>query len=392
MSFHKRVFLDWASTTPICEKALETWVKTSREAPGNPSSIHREGKTAARKLQQQREIMGTFFGTSPDRIVFTSGGTESNALVLNSLLSGTGSSLRRNGSVLIPDFEHPAVYGYRNSFTNAGFLVIPHQLGGNGIFQLDPYISSIRPDTRLVSIMAVHNETGQIFPLQDIVQAVRERTKELGTSIHIHTDTVQGGGKLKVSLDSLGVDSASFSGHKVTGPRGVGILYIRNPKAVQVPGGGQERGIRPGTENLPAIASMAEAFRIYGDRREEVTETARFLLQGLAELPKLSVLPRSRMEREELFLPSIISFTAYPIPSEVLVRALDDRGFALSPGSACSAKRSKGKRRALIASGVDPAEAAGAVRVSIGPGILKEEIEAFLTALHEVVEELGRAF
>ncbi len=378
--------MDWASTSPMSQAALDSWRNTARAFPGNPSSMHREGKAAASFLQEQRSKAAALLGARPEQLFFTSGGTESNALVLSKLLSG------RKGSLLIPDFEHPAVYEYREPFLKSGFQVIPYTIQDGMLFDPDAFAAAISGETRLVCCMTIHNETGAIFPVDEIARQVRGKAEKSGKPLHLHTDAVQAGGKIDLNLTGMGVDSASFSGHKLMGPRGVGILYLKNPQLIKSPGGGQEGGVRPGTENLPAIASMVTALEEYISCRDTLAERGKTLFEALSGQKGVRILPETRVKHPDRFIPSIISFSAAPIPSEVLVRTLDDKGFAISSGSACSSKKVKGKRRAIIASGVKEFEAQGAVRVSIGPGTGEGAIQAFMAALDEALEELGRAY
>jgi cysteine desulfurase len=388
----KRIYLDWASTSPMSENNLKIYTECAAAYPGNPSSIHTEGKNALEALEDNRRRIARLVNVQPQQIVFTSGGTESNAIVLGSFLQ----QLNRSGAgLIIPSFEHPAVWEYGAYFQQAGAVVSAYTCR-NGSFDLARFTELINKETRLVCCMSVHNETGTLFPIKELAAAVRDRERALGRKIHIHTDAVQAAGKCDITdLFDGTVDSASFSGHKIEGPRGVGMLYLRKPIPTPFPGGGQEQGIRPGTENLPAIAGFTSAFldsiKKAGDETIPTGAEA-LLLEGLASCRGLTLLPRNRKAESPGYVPSIVMATASPLPSEVLIRALNDRGFSISAGSACSNRKGSKKRRALEGMGISSKDAEGAFRVSIGPSTTKEEIELFLSALQEELQKLSRAF
>lgn len=382
----KRVYLDWASTAPISGEALEKYRKTALSFPGNPSSVHAEGKAASAELESCRKRAAALLGVSDTQIYFTSGGTESDAVVLHSFLSRM-----KSGSVVIPRFEHPAVWEYAARFAAAGIGVVSPEAGSGGVLEPEALSRVLGVDCALVCCMAVHNETGAIHPVAELTDAVRRHERLHGRKIHVHCDAVQAAGKSGIdpaAFAAAGIDSIALSGHKVRGPRGVGLLYLKNPLETPFPGGGQERGIRPGTENLPAIAAFTAALERASAGRDSGDEAGRALFQGLSALGSVQILPRARRAEDPRFVTSIVSASVPSLPSEVIVRVMNDRGFAISAGSACSARSGKKRRRALEASGVSPKEAAGAFRVSIGPETTVEEVRAFLEALSEAVDTL----
>jgi cysteine desulfurase len=239
--------------------------------------------------------------------------------------------------------------------------------------------------------MAVHNETGAIQPLKELVELVREAERSRGRKIHVHCDAVQAAGKSGIDIAELtasGVDSLALSGHKIRAPRGVGMLYLRHPLEGPFPGGGQERGIRPGTENLPAIEAFTCALEKVQENRNNTDIPGKRLIEGLFDLKRIHILPRTRTIESCEYVPSIVTATAPPLPSEVLVRVMNDRGFAISAGSACSSRSGKKQRRALEGSGISREDAEGAFRISLGPSTSVEEIDAFLKALSLETERL----
>jgi cysteine desulfurase len=388
----ERIYLDWAATAPLSDRAREAYDKTAERFPGNPSAVHKEGKEASSLLEACRKRVAHMLGTEPEHIIFTSGGTESNAIVLHSFLRTKGT-----GKIIIPGFEHPAIWEYRLIFSEFGFSLAEPSIREESRFSVEEYVRLITGDTKLACCMAVHNETGEIFPIQKLVEAIR--SKEEGHPVHIHTDAVQAGGKREISIAediiASGIDSASFSGHKIGAPRGIGILYLKKPLAHPFPGGGQEMGMRPGTENLPAIAALTESLTMATEGRLPSKEAQMLLFEELSSMKGVSVIPRSRKASPRNFVGSTISATASPIPSEALVRVMNDKGYAISAGSACSNRGSHGGkkiRRALMKAGVGEADALGAFRISIGPDTTCAQIEQFLQALDQTIQFLGRAF
>ena len=244
----------------------------------------------------------------------------------------------------------------------------------------------------MVLIMGVHNETGVIQPLKELIQTVR--SYETGRTIHFHSDLVQSLGKIPLSLKELDLDSAAFAAHKIQGPRGIGLLYQKKPSAGLYTGGGQEKGIRPGTENLAAAAGMCVAM----ERSKQVVEVhlkaasqrMQMLITGIQGINGARILPENRPDNTADFSPWILNVSFPPLPGEVLVRVLDESGFAVSTGSACSSNK-KSRTRALESMGIDHKTAFSSIRISQGPATTEKEIMAFLKTLKEQIAIVGRA-
>jgi cysteine desulfurase len=240
------------------------------------------------------------------------------------------------------------------------------------------------PDTVLVAVMAVNNETGAIQPLPEIRRALDEASRG-GRRIRFHTDAVQAFGKIPFEPESLGADSAALSAHKIRGPRGVGALYLRTPVEPLAAGGGQEGGIRSGTENLPGILAFGSAAAAAVSALDENLSRARILsdrlLAHVQEIPDVRPVPEGRTPGDDRYSPWILSLSLPGLPGETAVRVLSDAGFDVSTGSACSSSRRK--RRVLEAMGVPEALAFSAIRVSLGPATSESEIDDFAQALRD---------
>lgn len=381
------IYLDWAATAPADPEVLDRMSEVGRSIYGNPSSTHRAGKAARKHIEESRRTAAELLDTSPDRIVFTSGGSESSAIPLLSLLRK-----KRRGRILISSIEHPAVWETISLFTELGYEIIEIPPDSSGIVQPEQVSRALSPDTIAAAVMAVNNETGAIQPVADIGRLIREYEKKEHCSILFHCDMVQALGKIPIAVDKWQVDTAAFSAHKLGGPRGIGILYRRRDLSVLFSGGGQEDGLRPGTENTAGIAGFCLAMQkhIPGVRNEHdrAGELADRLIQAVQETDGCRLLPESRSEQQELFSPYIVSFSVAPVPGEVFTRVLNDRSILIGSGSACSSNRQKKHARVLHSMGVNDEVARGAVRVSIGYTTTMSEIETFIHIMREELKTL----
>ncbi|MDC7241838.1 MAG: cysteine desulfurase family protein, partial [Spirochaetales bacterium] len=357
------IYLDWAATTPPLEDVLKEMTLTAGEYFGNPSSIHSEGRKSHAKLEEIRTRCAAVLDCSSENLIFTSGGSESNNLILSTLLTR-----RDKGRIIVSGIEHPAVWDPAQALGKQGWEIKTVKPAANGLISPKKLEKLLTPDTKMVLIMGVHNETGVIQPLKELIRCVRDF--ETGRPIHFHSDLVQSLGKIPLSLKDLDLDSASFAAHKIQGPRGIGLLYQKKPLAGLYTGGGQERGIRPGTENLAAAAGMCLAMerakKIVEDHLEEASQRMQMLITGINEIKGARILPESRPDNPADFSPWILNVSFPPLPGEVLVRVMDESGFAVSTGSACSSNK-KSRTRALEAMGIDHKTAFSSIRISQGP-------------------------
>ena len=390
------IYLDWAATAPPDPEIMAAMAEAAVEYYGNPSSPYPAGKAARAVLDDARARCAAVLGCRAEQLVFTSGGTEANAIVLLSRLL-----LREPGTILISGLEHPSVAEPASMLTSLGWKLKELPPGSDG--RLAPKKLKIalekNPDTRLVAVMGVNNETGAAQPLAELAVSVRTAQGAKGRPIHIHADLVQAVGKIPLNLAELDVDTASFSAHKFRGPRGVGQLYHRNPRfEVLIRGGGQEHGVRPGTENVAGALAMAMALEKHGRPSLHVAENGDWLLSeltgqaGLAESAR--VVPEHRRRSAETrgnYAPGIIAVSFPPIPGEVLARVLSESGYVVSTGSACSHNKKGKLPKAMVAMGVPKDIATGMIRISIGHATTRDELKGFLEALKVNIGILGNA-
>jgi cysteine desulfurase len=373
------IYLDHAASTPPAPEALEAMTQVARDHYANPSSAHAPGAAAARRLEQAREEVAAWLGARPAEIVFASGGTEADALgVLGAATAGRGRHL------VATAIEHPAVLRSVELLATRGFEVTRVAPGADGRVRPDDVAASVRPDTALCAIMLVNNELGTLQPVAEIVRALRAA----GCRAHVHCDAVQAAGLEPIDLRDLGVDTLAVSAHKLHGPRGAGALWVRAGARLTPlwDGGRQERGLRSGTENLPAVAGFARAAGL-----------ARAFLPNVAQIARL----RDRLEREIAALlpearptvpagtpraPHIASVSLPELPAEPILHALEARGVQASAGSAC-ATRTRGPSHVLEAIGVR--EDAAVLRFSLARTTTEPEVVQAAAALAEAVAEVA---
>jgi len=378
------IYLDWAATTPPYQEAIDAMADTMKNFFGNPSSAHTPGQKAQKLLRKSREQCASLLGCKSDQILFTSGGTESNNMIIYSLIKA-----REKGEIVFCGMEHPAAALPVQNMAKLGAKIKQINPDQAGMIQPKKLAKAINEKTRMVVIMLLNNETGVIQPLEELVAVVRSAEKEYGRTIHFHSDMVQALGKIPISLDRYDVDSASFSAHKFGGPRGTGILYLKRERDFLFLGGGQERGMRPGTENLAAIVSMTTALELsLKEDHGRIKKLMDSLIEGIGAIPSANLLPPERIFRREDFCDFILSLSFPPVPGEVLARVLNEKGFAISTGSACSSNK-KSKTAALTVMGFDKRITFSSVRVSIGRNTTKEEINDFIETLNKTVKELA---
>lgn len=380
------IYLDWAATAPADADLIDEYARVAATSFANPSSAHADGAAAARVLAEARMRFAAAVGARPEQVTFTSGGTESNNMSLLAQLLR-----KRRGNVIVSGIEHPSVYEPAHLLGELGFGVKVVPAERDGRVSVDRLGSLIDEQTQLVSVMYVNNESGAIQPVREIAAAVAECSKRFGRPIHLHSDCVQALGKIPLDCERLGVDSASFSGHKLGAPRGAGALYLKRPIATLYRGGGQEKGLRPGTENLAAIwVTALAAERRTRDLEERGTRAARLkqrLVGAIDSIEGRRFLPDELLANPERYSPFILNVAFPPLPGEVLVRAMDDEGYEISTGSACSTRSHK-RLRALEAMQVPSDVAYCAVRVSLGSTTTGAEIDGFSEALARQVRAL----
>ena len=380
---YKSHYFDWAATNPADEDILKQAVELSLTDWGNPSSTHTVGKNARTLFEQARERAAKALGVPTDTIYFTSGGTESDQIPLLAQLAKPAA-----GTVLISSIEHPAVREQALALKKCGWKVEQLASDKNGIITPQTVIDSLTSDTTLVCIMAVNNETGVIQPIYEIADAITKWSAGKRKP-KLHVDCVQAAGKINLNLAHPGIDSAALSSHKICGPRGIGILYVKDQFDVFLRGGGQEKGMRSGTENvLGAIAFSLALERYYNKDNSQQRQVTDDFVNKLAALKGCTIVPAGRLENPELFSPYVVQASFDHIPGNVMLRALDSKGFYISTGSACSSK--KNKRPVLEAMHITPQISENAVRFSFGPHTTAQAIDELFDAVAKVNSQFNK--
>jgi len=419
-----RVYFDWAASAIPDTPLLQLSLQQSLENYANPSAKHSQGRSAHTLLESARSRCASVLRVPPASLYFTSGGTESNQLVLQSPIFAPPGGLAVPSAAFFSSTEHPSVLDNARFLEAAGCAV--HQVNPEQDGRVSPEVltrslerfldhdagkgASTSRRLRLVAIMAVNNETGAIQDIPALVAAVRSFCRERGLPpVHFHCDAVQAAGKTVLHLAAWGVDSAAISAHKLGVPRGIGLLYLRRKLETRSAGGHQEGGIRSGTENLFGALGMALALERHAlsagpripavvsvstlpDATAAAAAAARFarLLGTLRTLPSSTStassacvpIPADRAENDPRFSPYILQLRCPGIPGEVMVRALDDLGISVSTGSACSSNSPR--RVVLEAMGLAPSHAFEGFRVSQGWSTTDDDIDALVDGIRRV--------
>ena len=375
-----RIYADNAATTKISQTAMKAMISAMENSYGNPSSIHQIGMAANDALQTAREQIARCLGCMPKEIFFTSGGTESdNQAIVSAAMLGAKQNKRH---IISTAFEHHAVLHTLRRLKEQGFEIQLLDVGAEGNITAAQVEEAIRPDTCLVTVMFANNEIGSILPIAEIGEVCRAH------GVLFHTDAVQAAGHIPVNVREQNIDMLSLSAHKFHGPRGIGALYVKRGIELisLMEGGGQERGKRPGTENLPAIMGMAAALKeectLMEQNEAKVTAMRDRLIQGLSQIP-YSILNGPREKR----LPGNVNFCFEGVSGESLLLLLDSRGICASSGSAC-ASGALDPSHVLLALGLSPEIAQGSLRISLDISNTEEEIDYMLEVIPQVVEQL----
>lgn len=374
------IYFDNSATTKVADSVLETYKKVSETYFGNPSSLHKLGDVTSQLLQQSRAQIADTLEVKANEIYFTSGGTEGD----NWVIKGTAIEKARFGKhIITTTVEHPAVYESMKQLEMLGWEVTYLPVNEAGVISIDDLKDAIREDTVLVSIIAVNNEVGSMQPLEEIGTLLEEYP-----TIHFHVDAVQALGvtDLKLGKDSR-IDFAVFSGHKFKAPRGIGFIYAKEGRqlAPLLTGGGQEKSMRSGTENLPAIAAMAKAVRLTFENAEQKQEHLRKLQTKLRDY--LSQKEKVTIFSPKEHAPHILCFGIDGIRGEVTVHALEEKDIYISTTSACSSRALDVDSSTLHAMGVPKHIAETANRVSFSADNTEAEVEKFIEVFDEVLKK-----
>lgn len=375
------VYLDYNATTPVAPAVLDAMLPWFSERFGNASSRHEYGRAARKAIDEARQRVAAAVGAHPTEVVFTSGGSESN----NLFIKGAASSFKP-GLIAISSIEHPCVRETAKSLQRQGWLLREIAVDDAGRIDGADYASVLAAKPLLLSVMLANNETGI---LQDIATLASQATT---THAWFHTDAVQALGRIPVSfreLNAAGVHAMTISSHKIGGPKGAAALVLDKRVELRplISGGGHERGLRSGTENVPAIVGFAAACDLAVQDIELKASRMRSVRQSLeAGLAGMGATIFSRAAER---LPNTTYFAFKDIDGDTLVAKLDRAGFAVASGAACSSANPE-PSHVLLAMHVDPEVARGAVRVSLGPTTTSEQVQSFLGVLEQTVSQLKR--
>lgn len=383
------IYFDNAATTRVYDSVCRVMTEAMQVNYGNPSSLHMKGVDAEKYIRSARETIARVMKVDEKEIIFTSGGTESNNMAL---IGGALANQRAGKHIITTRIEHASVYNPLFELENNGFEVTYLPVDAMGTIDLDGLRAAIRPDTIIVSVMCVNNEIGTIEPLDKIGRIV----KAVNPGTLYHVDAIQGFGKMRIYPKRLGIDMLSVSGHKLHGPKGCGFLYIKDKVKVRplILGGGQQKDMRSGTENVPGIAGLCEAVRCTYDSLEEkldrLYELRAYFIQQIGSLERIRI--NGFLQREEGFFgpaPHIVSVSFEDVRAEVLLHALEERGIYVSSGSACSSNH-PAVSGTLKAIGVEKKYLDATIRFSFFYETTKEEIDYCIEALKAIVPMLRR--
>ena len=378
------VYLDNSATTRSFESVGALVAKVMCEDYGNPSSMHMKGVEAEQYVRQAKDIIARTLKVNEKEIYFTSGGTEADNMAL---IGAARANYRAGRHLITTRIEHPAILQTMKYLEEQGFEVTYLPVGKTGQIRLEDLQRAIRPDTILVSIMHTNNEMGALQPIEEAGRLI----KKINPRILFHVDAVQGFGKFRIYPKKMHIDMLSVSGHKIHGPKGIGFLYVDDKVKIKpiVYGGGQQKGLRSGTENVPGIAGLGKAVEeIYAHLEEEVENLYAIkhaFIKGVTMIPDVYV--NGLTERDSA--PHIVSVSIRGIRSEVMLHALEDKGIYVSAGSACAAKKAT-TSATLQAIGVERDLLDSTIRFSFSVFTTMEEINYTLQAMYDMIPMLRK--
>ena len=372
------VYFDNSATTKVYPEVKDIMFKVMDDDYGNPSSLHMKGVQAEHYIKDSADIIAKTLKCTPDEIIFTSGGTESNNLAI----IGTALAKKRKGKHLVTSsIEHASVLSVMAFLEKEGFEVTYISPDSSGKVSAEAFADAVRDDTILVSCMHINNEIGAVQPIAEITKAVKKKNP----NVYVHTDCIQSFGKIEVNLKKLGVDMLSVSGHKLHGPKGSGFLYVKKGTLIRpiIYGGGQQKNMLSGTENVPAIAGLGVAVKLtmtdMAEKMERVMSLRDKLIEGLTALPEVY----SNSETA----PHIASISFTGVRAEVMLHALEDKGIYVSSGSACSSNKRR-ESAVLTAIGLDRDRLESTLRFSFNETNTEEEVDYAVKTIAELLPVL----
>lgn len=372
-------YLDNSATTRCSARAKDLMVRILTEDYGNPSSLHNKGKEAEDYIRTAREQIARTLKIDGKELVFTSGGTESN----NMALIGGALANRRNGRhIITTGIEHASVLAPLDYLKELGYEITYLSVDENGQISLDELREAVREDTVLVSIMMVNNEIGALEPVEAAAKLIKE--KNPGTLFHV--DAIQAYGKFRIYPKRWGIDLMSVSGHKIHAPKGTGFLYIADRVKVKpvIYGGGQQKGLRSGTENVPGVAALgaaaAEAYEDFESKTERMYALRERFIKGVAEIEGVTVNGKTDQD----CAPHIVNISIRDVRSEVMLHSLEEYGVYVSAGSACSSNK-PAPSRTLQEIGLSKSAVASAIRISFCAETTEEEVDYAVEKMKEII-------
>ncbi len=374
------MYLDNSATTKISDEVLEEMLPYLNDEFGNPSTLYSIGRESKKALEEARQRIADSINAKKDEIIFTSGGSESDNLAIK----GIAFKLRKKGKhIITSEIEHPAVKESLYFLESLDFKVTYLPVYENGIIKIEDLKEAITPETILITIMHGNNEIGTLQPIEEIGKIAHEN------GIIFHTDAVQTFGKVKIDVEKQNIDLLSVSSHKINGPKGVGAIYIK--KGIRlipiIHGGGQERGIRAGTENVAGIVGFGKAAEIATSKLDEHAEKLSKIRDEIVE-KVLNTIPESYLNGDvNERLPNIANIRFKAIEGESLILLLDAKGYQASTGSACSSNKLEASP-VLTALGLDPVDVHGSLRISLAPESDEFDVDEFVDVLSEAVQRL----
>ena len=377
-------YFDNSATTRCYPEVAEIVVKTMTEDFGNPSAMHLKGVEAEKYVREAAQTLAKILKVNEKEIIFTSGGTESNNLAL---FGGADANKRSGNHIITTSVEHAAVGQPAERLEQMGYEVTIVPVDHRGVVQLEALEKALRPDTILVSTMYVNNEVGAVMPVEEIAKLVHEKSP----NALYHVDAIQAFGKYRIYPKKAGIDMLSVSSHKIHGPKGVGFLYINEKARIQpqILGGGQQAGMRSGTDNVPGIAGLGVAAKMvytdFDEKIEHMYQLKERLAEGFLKLPDVRL---NGMEIRE-GAPQILSASFLGVRSEVLLHTLEEKGIYVSAGSACSSHKRKAAGT-LSAMGMEAAQRESTLRFSFSEENTFEEVDYALEVIGQVLPMLRR--
>ena len=374
------MYLDNSATTKISDEVFEEMLPYLKDEFGNPSTLYSIGRESKKALEEARQRIADSINAKKDEIIFTGGGSESDNLAIK----GIAFKLQKKGKhIITSEIEHPAVKESLHFLESLDFKVTYLPVYENGIIKIEDLIEAITPETILITIMHGNNEIGSLQPIEEIGRIAHE------TGILFHTDAVQTFGKVKIDVEKQNIDLLSVSSHKINGPKGVGAIYIK--KGVRlvplIHGGGQERGIRAGTENVAGIVGFGKAAELATSKLDEHAEKLSKIRDEIVE-KVLNTIPESYLNGDvNQRLPNLANIRFKAIEGESLILLLDAKGYQASTGSACSSNKLEASP-VLTALGLDPVDVHGSLRISLAPESDEFDVDEFVDILSEAVARL----